>query len=125
MIPSLDPFSMPWTRHQGSTPSSGTGPSSAFDGNWYLYADATLWNTSFILELLPPVGGATVLEFWYHMHGSSTGSLAVELLSASEYLAAAGVAMSESSEGSSSGSWAIANDETADDSFSGSWTSDL
>lgn len=30
-----------WSQWSGSTPSSETGPSSAFDGNYYLYIEAS------------------------------------------------------------------------------------
>ena len=74
-----------WTRRSGSTPSSGTGPSSANDGNTYIYMESSTPNYSTKRAIL--YGPCFDLEnenqatfsFKYHMYGASNmGSLAVE-----------------------------------------------
>ena len=57
-----------WVRQQGSTLTPGTGPPTAHEGDWYLYAEASgASNTDFVLELLPLMGNSTrVLELWYY-----------------------------------------------------------
>ncbi len=74
-----------WTRYTGSTPSSNTGPSSAYEGSYYLYTEAsssgypnkqaTLDGPCFDLSSLSNPG----LRFWYHMYGDAMGSLSVEV----------------------------------------------
>ena len=72
-----------WTLNQGSTPSSGTGPSAAYEGNFYLYTEASAPNspnktagiyTTFDLTNLDN----PVLSFYYHMFGSDMGTLTVQ-----------------------------------------------
>lgn len=74
-----------WTRYSGSTPSNGTGPTSAQNGTFYLYTEASsnasgspdkiaLLNSPCVD--LSSLSGAK-LEFGYHMYGSNTGSLEV------------------------------------------------
>lgn len=70
-----------WTRHSGGTPTSYTGPSSAHDGNYYLYAESdyhlpskkALLDVTFDFTSLPDPN----LSFYYHMYGSEMGSLKV------------------------------------------------
>ncbi len=72
-----------WSRLSGSTGSSGTGPSSAYDGNYYLYTEASGSgnpNKTFGIEanfncenIIKPY-----LEFYYNMYGSSMGELKVQ-----------------------------------------------
>ena len=38
-------------------------------------------NMEFVLELLPVLSSSITLEFWYHMYGSSMGTLSVEVSS--------------------------------------------
>ncbi len=75
-----------WTRNSGSTPSSGTGPSSAADGTFYLYVEASGNGTGFpnkraILNS-PCLNFNSLtspkLTFQYHMTGSAINSLTVE-----------------------------------------------
>ncbi len=75
-----------WTRNSGSTPSSGTGPSSAADGTFYLYVEASGNGTGFpnkraILNS-PCLNFSSLtspkLSFQYHMVGSAINSLTVE-----------------------------------------------
>lgn len=81
----LDDFD--WTRLSGSTPSSVTGPSTASDGNYYMYTEAShpnnpnklaLFNTPcFDLRDYP----SAEFSFDYHMFGSGMGDLELQLSS--------------------------------------------
>ncbi|MCK5852541.1 hypothetical protein KAH27_05870, partial [bacterium] len=74
-----------WTRQSGGTPSLSTGPTAAFDGDYYIYTDAkgpVYYNKSFLIEAdfdfsesLNPE-----LAFFYHMFGSTMGNLYVDVL---------------------------------------------
>ncbi|PKV50387.1 putative secreted protein (Por secretion system target) [Aquimarina sp. MAR_2010_214] len=75
-----------WTRKSGTTPSNGTGPSSAADGTYYLYVEASGNGTGFpnkkaILNS-PCLNFSSLntpsLTFQYHMEGSAINSLTVE-----------------------------------------------
>ncbi len=75
-----------WTRNSGGTPSSNTGPSSASEGSFYLYVEASGNGTGFpdkraILNS-PCLDFSTLTEprliFQYHMFGSAINSLTVE-----------------------------------------------
>ncbi|KAK0137138.1 MAM and LDL-receptor class A domain-containing protein 2 [Merluccius polli] len=75
-----------WTRHNGSTPTIMTGPSSdhtAGDGH-YLYIEAnsaTYGDTARVLSSECSHTGPQCLQFWYHMYGSAdTMGLNVYLL---------------------------------------------
>ncbi|MCB0549118.1 MAG: T9SS type A sorting domain-containing protein [Phaeodactylibacter sp.] len=75
-----------WTRNSGSTPSSGTGPGSAAQGNWYIYAESSSPNYSNKVSLLNSpcfdLSSATnaAFSFRYHMYGaSSMGSLQLQV----------------------------------------------
>ncbi len=67
-----------WTRYSGSTPSSSTGPSSAYDGSYYAYCESSSPNYSnkeavlespcFDLSSLD----SPSLTFYYYMYGSSS-----------------------------------------------------
>lgn len=79
-----------WYRNSGSTPSSNTGPSSAAEGSWYLFLEASTNNSAgqignnatAILESdcfdLSSATSAT-FSFQNHMYGSDVGSLSVEV----------------------------------------------
>ncbi|RZS92199.1 fibronectin type III domain-containing protein [Aquimarina brevivitae] len=76
-----------WTRDANGTPSRSTGPSSADDGNFYLYVEASgngvgyPNKTAIINSPCFDLGGAAAatFSFSYHMFGASNfGSLAVE-----------------------------------------------
>ena len=60
-----------FTRKVGSTPSSSTGPSSAADGSYYVYAHAYYnYNLDFDLEKTFPAGQELYgIAFQYHMYG--------------------------------------------------------
>ncbi|WP_378186745.1 M20/M25/M40 family metallo-hydrolase [Aquimarina sp. W85] len=75
-----------WTIDANGTPSTGTGPSSAAQGSYYLYVEASGNGTGFpnkraILNSpcfdLSTTSGAS-LSFSYHMVGNAVGSLNIE-----------------------------------------------
>jgi len=67
-----------WTRNSNGTPSSNTGPSSAYEGTWYMYIEASNPNyPTKTAGLISPCfnlsGMATAsLNFQYHMYGNSS-----------------------------------------------------
>lgn len=67
-----------WNRHKNSTGSSNTGPSSAYEGTWYVYSEMSSngHNTQFKLNTTN-FSKLTNLKFRYHMYGSSCGWLKV------------------------------------------------
>ncbi len=78
-----------WTRDNNGTPSDGTGPGSASDGNFYMFTEASTsgqgamgFNATAILTSpcfdFTAVGGAT-FNFDYHMYGSASGQISVEV----------------------------------------------
>jgi len=72
-----------WIRHSGPTPSTGTGPSSACEGSYYMYIEASGYvNQTAILESpcfdLSSLS-SPVLTFCYHMYGDSMGDLILEV----------------------------------------------
>jgi len=73
-----------WTRRGGSTPSSGTGPSGAADGTYYIYTEASDPNYPdkiAAIEATFDFSGISepILSFDYHMYGSAMGSLYVDV----------------------------------------------
>lgn len=75
---------MNWTRRSGTTPSSGTGPSAADDGTFYMYMEASSPNypskNATFESPCYDLTGVTNPEFSfsYHMLGSAVGTLALE-----------------------------------------------
>ncbi|WP_367183232.1 choice-of-anchor B family protein [uncultured Aquimarina sp.] len=75
-----------WTRNSGGTPSTGTGPTSASDGNTYIYVEASVNGTGYPNKnavLNSPCLDFTnltspSLTFQYHMLGSAINNLTVE-----------------------------------------------
>ncbi|WP_203294982.1 GEVED domain-containing protein [Luteirhabdus pelagi] len=76
-----------WTRDANGTPSSGTGPSSAVNGSFYIYVEASGNGTGYpnkqaiITSPCFDLSGeaAASFSFNYHMYGASNmGSIAVE-----------------------------------------------
>ena len=68
----------------GSTPSSSTGPSSAYSGNNYFYVEASDGSTGDVAELYSPLIDVSSLntpelEFYYHMYGSTMGDLYIDI----------------------------------------------
>ncbi|XP_074645956.1 neuropilin-1a-like [Tubulanus polymorphus] len=74
-----------WTRRSDGTPSSSTGPSADHttgSGKYYIYLEATGASTGDQAELAANTQSASdscVMNFYYHMHGSSMGKLEVKL----------------------------------------------
>lgn len=71
-----------WTRNSGATPTNGTGPSSAYSGNFYMYTEA---NNNFNKEavLLSPLFDLNqvvdpVLRIKLHVFGSNLGRIRIE-----------------------------------------------
>ncbi|WP_164914230.1 trypsin-like peptidase domain-containing protein [Aquimarina sediminis] len=81
-----DDDDLDWITNSGATPSLGTGPNSAFDGDSYIYVEASGNGTgsSFKTAILNSpclnfwVLDAPKLSFRYHMFGRTVGTLAVE-----------------------------------------------
>lgn len=75
---------MDWTRRSGTTPSSGTGPSAADDGTFYMYMEASSPNypskNATFESPCYDLTGVTNPEFSfsYHMLGSAVGTLALQ-----------------------------------------------
>lgn len=72
-----------WTRRSGSTPSRNTGPSSAFEGSFYIYTEASgNQNRTAILNSpcfdLDGLSNPEV-SFAYHMYGNDMGTLKLEV----------------------------------------------
>lgn len=75
-----------WDRDTDGTPSNSTGPSSATDGDYYLYIESSYNGTGYPNKnaiIYTPCFDVTALSgaqlsFWYNMYGSSMGTLAVE-----------------------------------------------
>ncbi|WP_299457010.1 M20/M25/M40 family metallo-hydrolase [uncultured Microscilla sp.] len=74
-----------WSRDNNGTPSNNTGPSSAADGNYYMYIEASSPNyPSKTADLLSPCIklsdlSAPQLSFKYHMYGAAMGTLKVQI----------------------------------------------
>jgi hypothetical protein len=74
-----------WTRRMGSTPSSATGPSSAAEGNYYVYTESSWPNypnkqsciVSPCLDFSQLSNPA--ISFQYHMYGSTMGTLQLQV----------------------------------------------
>lgn len=70
-----------WTRRSGSTPSGSTGPSSATEGSFYAYVEASSPNYPSKKAFLdsPCINfdglGNKIVNFKYHMYGSNMGTL--------------------------------------------------
>ncbi|KAL1498456.1 hypothetical protein AB1Y20_013781 [Prymnesium parvum] len=68
----------PWTHWSGSTPSSGTGPSSAYEGTYYMYCEVSGGAEGDVFALrFDGIGckNITSVDWHYHMHGTNPGSL--------------------------------------------------
>ena len=70
----------PFMRRSGSASTSVTGPSSAADGSYYVYAHADWnYNQNFDLEKTFPTGQELYgVAFQYHMYGADMGSAVLE-----------------------------------------------
>jgi hypothetical protein len=72
-----------WTSRSGSTPSSFTGPTAAFDGTNYMYIETSTGLTGATANLIIPCVdvnffASASLSFAYHMYGGSIGTLNVD-----------------------------------------------
>lgn len=78
-----------WVRNSGSTPSNSTGPSSATEGSFYMFLEASTNNSpgqiganaTAILEspcFDLPAGTTAEFSFGYHMYGTNMGSLTIQ-----------------------------------------------
>ncbi len=73
-----------WVRTMGSTFTPNTGPSSAFDGDWYAYVESSFLNPGVSVWM---DAGCVDLTTWnnpyfsfaYHMYGATIGSLEVKI----------------------------------------------
>jgi hypothetical protein len=76
-----------WTRWSGSTPSQETGPIHAYDGDYYLYIEASKPRKFFdnAKLLLPKVSsdGTKCFRFFYNMNGFHVNSLELSLVASS------------------------------------------
>ncbi len=72
-----------WTRHSGGTTSGGTGPTAAFDGNYYLYVEATnnFNKEAIITSPCFDISNTNTpfIAFEFHMKGSHMGDLTLDL----------------------------------------------
>ncbi len=72
-----------WTRITGQTPSSGTGPLGAYDGLWYIYTESSGNNPNYTAALDADFNFSSLtkpaLTFYYHMYGSSMGTLYIDV----------------------------------------------
>jgi hypothetical protein len=74
----------------GTTPSTGTGPSTAHSGTKYFFVEASYGAVPNTAELISPVIditslGTAQLEFWYHMFGSTMGNLETSIWNGSTW----------------------------------------
>ncbi|XP_052085693.1 MAM and LDL-receptor class A domain-containing protein 2-like [Mytilus californianus] len=88
-----------WTYRSGSTPSSGTGPSSAYDGTQYVYTEASssVQGDKAVLSTVNTLLAGTssyCLQFYLHMYGKP-GNMAVKF----------------GNRGSSSSVWSVSGDQ--------------
>ena len=77
-----------WTRNSGNTTSNATGPSTASDGNFYLYTEASNANVGYPTKRavlnspcidLTGVTNVPTLNFDYHMLGTDIGNMSVRI----------------------------------------------
>ena len=66
-----------WDRRSGRTPTSRTGPEGAHSGDWYYYTETSSRPSGQLYDLVYtcPHGSNAEISWWYHMHGSSIGTL--------------------------------------------------
>ncbi len=75
-----------WKRRSGPTPTSNTGPSSAYEGSYYRYIESSGQNNREKVSILKTKKclnltnlNNPVFEMYYHMFGSNMGSLEVQV----------------------------------------------
>jgi hypothetical protein len=73
---------MNWTRNANGTPSAGTGPSTAPEGSYYMFTEASYGNSNKEASLLCKYNLSALdyasMTFKYHMYGSAMGTLVVK-----------------------------------------------
>lgn len=75
---------MDWTRDSNGTPSSSTGPSSAAEGTFYIYTEASSPNYPSKVAILDgpcfDLSGVSnpTITFQYHMYGATMGTLSLQ-----------------------------------------------
>lgn len=88
-VTNIDGDDIDWRTDAGGTPSTGTGPSidhnPGTSAGKYLYLEATgpcFAKEAFLLTPCIDLTNATipVLSFWYHMYGTTMGSLSVDVM---------------------------------------------
>ncbi|MBN3034981.1 MAG: hypothetical protein JW861_05300, partial [Bacteroidales bacterium] len=72
-----------WTRQSGPTSTGNTGPQGAHEGSWYLYTESSTPNYPYKTAGLYADFNFSQLSqpqfsFWYHMYGSSMGTLKLQ-----------------------------------------------
>ena len=81
----LDPNNtVDWTNRSGGTPSNNTGPSSAFDGSYYMYTESSGSGSNkeaimYVPCIDPSQWSQLSLVFAYHMYGATMGDLSIEV----------------------------------------------
>ncbi|NPA42416.1 MAG: hypothetical protein GXO27_00080 [Chlorobi bacterium] len=80
-----------WTPRTGPTPTPGTGPDGAFEGQLYAYTEASgsqPGDTAYLKSPELNLSGLQhpVLTFRYHMYGAGMGSLALEAYDGSSWM---------------------------------------
>ena len=65
----------PFIRSSTTTPSTGTGPSAAYEGSYYAYAEAGV-DLDFKTPIMSEAIGS--FSFWYHMYGTDIGTLKIQ-----------------------------------------------
>ena len=74
-----------WTNQTGGTSSFATGPSSAFDGSYYMYTETSGGSNSEAIMYVPCIDPTQwtqlSLVFAYHMYGATMGTLSIDVSS--------------------------------------------
>lgn len=74
-----------WVINSYGTPSGGTGPNNAYEGNYYTYTEASSSNhPSKVAAIISPCLNLSAynnpaLHFWYHKEGAGQGSFAIDI----------------------------------------------
>ncbi|MGY8932434.1 MAG: hypothetical protein ACKVH2_06955, partial [Flavobacteriales bacterium] len=75
-----------WTNNSGGTSSSNTGPSSAYDGTYYMYTESSGSGSNkeaimYVPCIDPNQWSQLSVAFAYHMYGSNMGALSIDISS--------------------------------------------
>jgi len=78
-----DTSNFDWEANTGQTPSKLTGPSNAYNGNYYIFIEtsAPRRDGDFATVLVPTLSytGSVCVSFWYHMYGYHISKLSIIL----------------------------------------------